>query len=131
MSQDEFRKDMEAWLVSEQANAAADYAARGRKHQTLSADELIGAWVQAFRSLATKFQDRDSRIAEADLKSELLLRKIEPPYDVVKDDLDRLTNSAADAIDKLKAEDPGHFDRVNKEIEGDVAVFRAERENKN
>ncbi|WP_338830166.1 hypothetical protein [Bradyrhizobium sp. 27S5] len=130
MSRDDFRRDMEAWLASEQANEAAEYAARGRKHQSLSIDDLIAAWVQAFRRLAAKFQDGNLRIAEVDLRSELLLRNIDPPYDLVKDELGRLTNAAADAIEELQLEDPGHFDRVNEEIENDVATFRAERENK-
>ena len=130
MTQDDFKKDMEAWLVSEQANEAAEYAARGRKHQSLSTNDLTGAWVQAFRRLAAKFQDGDLRIDEVDLRSELLLRNIDPPYDLVKDDLGRLTNAAADAIEELQLEDPGHFDRVNEEIENDVATFRAGREKK-
>lgn len=131
MSQDEFKKDLEGWLVSDQANKAADYAARGRKHQQLTMDELVGAWVQAFRSSAAEFGDGDRRSTEDDLRSEFSLRNIEPPYDLVKDDFERLVSSAADTIERLQAEDPGHFEKVNKEIEEDVAAFRAERENKN
>jgi hypothetical protein len=76
--------DVEGWLASKGSDRLADYAARGRKHQNLTIEELTVAWIHAFRSMVDNVRDPERRAIEEDFKSELLLRKSEPPYQLVE-----------------------------------------------
>jgi hypothetical protein len=42
------KDDVEGWLTSSGSDRLADYAARGRKHQSLTIEELTTGWIYAF-----------------------------------------------------------------------------------
>jgi hypothetical protein len=95
------RKDVESWITSESTDRVADYASRGRKHQHLSDLDLATAWQAAFKRMADDVRDYDRRAAEEDYKSEFILRKIEPPYHSIHDDLERFFDETNRAMREL------------------------------
>jgi hypothetical protein len=95
---DDLSKDIASWSRSEDVNRTADYASRGRKHAGLSDDELKAKWVDAFRNLAGDFINSEWWQIESDLLSEFTLRAVEAPFDLVKDDLQKLSDGLNAAI---------------------------------
>jgi hypothetical protein len=122
------RDDVEGWLASSGSDRLADYAARGRKHQSLTIHELTSGWVFAFRRMADDVRDPERRAIEEDFKSEFLLRKSEPPYHLVKEEFERFMAEADRAIEDLKLEDPSRFEEIGKEIDRDLETYKSIRD---
>ena len=91
-----------SWISSQAAARSSDYAARGRKHQHLGTDQVVDAWIGAFRSMASNVRDQKMRAIEEDLKAELLLRGIEPPYDMVREAFELFIAEADRAIAEMR-----------------------------
>jgi hypothetical protein len=121
------RKDVESWITSQATDKVADYATRGRKHQQLTDDELLNQWQVAFRHMADDVRDYDRRAAEDDFKAEFVLRKKEPPYDLVRDDFERYIAETDRAIAELKADDPAQFEEMTRGVNKDLEDFRSFR----
>ena len=62
-----------------------------------------------------------------DLEAELNLRQIEPPFEAVREDLERLTAKAMQVWEQLKAS-PEHFAEVERDLQLDLISFKARRE---
>jgi len=92
------KDDVEGWIVSGASDRLADYAARGRKHQGLTHEDLTTGWLHAFRRMADDVRDPERRAIEEDFKSELLLRKSEPPYNMVREEFERFIAETDRAI---------------------------------
>jgi hypothetical protein len=122
------RDDVEGWLASSGSDRLADYAARGRRHQSLTIEELTTGWVYAFRQMADDVRDPDRRAIEEDFKSEFLLRKSEPPYDLVREEFDRFRAEVNRAMEDLKTEDPLRYEEIGKEIDRDLETFKSIRD---
>jgi hypothetical protein len=90
---------IQSWIESESVDDIAEYAARGRKFANLSDVELSEAWVRALKQSAKNFQNTRLRDIHSDYTSEFRLRRLEPPYDLVSDDLNKMT----DAVKKWAA----------------------------
>src|SRR3979409_366031 len=93
----QFEADMMALLESDAMNKLAAYAARGRSHRNLSERQLTDAWKRAFKNVANDPRIYEARAAENDLASEFQPRGLDPPYDEVKDDVQRFM-SVAEAV---------------------------------
>jgi hypothetical protein len=89
---DDLNKDLLSWVQSEAVDGTAAYAARGRKYAGLSDEEARSQWVNAFRALANDFVKSPWWHIQSDLRSELELRGLEPPYRLVQEDLVKLSN---------------------------------------
>jgi hypothetical protein len=74
------KDDVLGYLQSSRIDRAAAYAQSGRKHASLSLDDLNLAWVMAFREMAARPVDPDIRDLHNDYDSELELRGVDPPY---------------------------------------------------
>lgn len=122
------KDDVEGWLASKATDGLADYAARGRKHQHLTDDELLNAWRKAFAHMADDVRDYGRRAATDDLKSEFILRKKEPPYDLIRAEFERYIAETNRAIEELEANDPAQFEKMGREIEIDLEKFRSSRD---
>jgi CRISPR/Cas system CSM-associated protein Csm2 small subunit len=120
--------DVEGWLASKGSDRLADYATRGRKHQNLTIEELTAAWVHAFRSMVDNVRDPERRAVEEDFTSELLLRKSEPPYQLVREEFERFTAECDRAMRDLETEDPSRFEEMAKEIDRDLETFKSTRD---
>lgn len=114
---------IESWLASGAADLAAEYAARGRKHQNLSDDALSSGWVSAFRDMVANIDDLDRRAALRDFDSELSLRGQEPRYDLVRDELDRFRRAACGIAEQLERDDPVKFEQMERQADSDLREF--------
>ncbi|WP_213741906.1 hypothetical protein [Bradyrhizobium sp. dw_411] len=102
---DDLRKDVLGWIQSERIDDVAEYAARGRKYAALSDEEAKSQWVHAFQSLANDFVKSQWWQIQIDLSAELELRGLEPPYEQVLEDIEKLSIGLNAAIES-KAGDP-------------------------
>jgi hypothetical protein len=68
----------------------ARYAWRGRRYQSLSDTELSKQWIKSFRSTVAEPDNKTFRSTEEDLFAEHRLRRLQPPYEKVATDRDRL-----------------------------------------
>jgi hypothetical protein len=121
------KADIMALLESDAMNKLAAYAACGRSHRTLSEQQLTDAWKQAFKNVANDPHIYEARAAENDLASEFQLRGLDPPYDEVKDDVQRFM-SVAEAVAEELRKDPGRLAQKGVEWMADLAAFKSARD---
>jgi hypothetical protein len=125
MSEDESEKEVRAWIGSELVDSVADYAKRGREYSTLSDLELSSAWVRAFSGWAHDIQNREIRRKQADYGAEFILRGMEPPFDLVRDEQDLLRIGLTRWMDTLHIKDLEDF---GNSMENDFNEFQAKRD---
>jgi hypothetical protein len=94
--EDSMGEDVEGWPSSNSTGHAADYAAKGRKHQHLTDDELTAAWVAEF----------DKYIAETVASIEKIERENPAKFD-------QLSREIEDELIDYKASRPRHRSRAN------------------
>jgi hypothetical protein len=121
------KADIMALLESDAMNMLAAYAARGRSHRTLSEGQLTNAWKQAFKNVANDSHLYEARAAEFDLASEFKLRGLEPPYDQVKDDVERFMSATEAAAEQLR-KDPDRLAQKGVEWMAHLAAFKSARD---
>jgi hypothetical protein len=125
---DRVSEDLLAMMQAKAVDAAADHVRRGRAHRGLTDADLSGAWVAAFRVYSHNPDPaRPSRLALEDLEAELNLRQIDPPFDAVREDLERLKTAAMQVWEQLKAT-PEHFAEVERDLQLDLISFKSRRE---
>jgi hypothetical protein len=79
-------KNIYAFLRRRSIEQRRSYLARGRHFVVLDVGQLSKSWITAVRNWLAR-KDRASEITMDDLTAELGLRGLEPPYDVVKQEL--------------------------------------------
>jgi len=119
--------DILGWLESNRIDRVANYVQRGRKNKGLSNDALFEEWKQAMRSMAKDPHDSKLRALEQDLASEIEVRGLVAPYAEVKDAIELLVSRAEEQYRKVQ-EDPEEYERVNEELEQDLAEFKEKRD---
>lgn len=98
MTHDELHEDntdaiVNAFLQNNSMEQTRDYLARGRRFAQLDIGQLNQDWIVAVRSWLARKEPTNELIMD-DLASELALRKLEPPYDAVRQELiDRLAQT--------------------------------------
>ena len=80
--------EMKAFLASKVVDQISDYNQRGRAYRALSDDELIGSWEAIWDLLAVDPVNMENRDIQADLSSEFALRQQEPPWKLVRRQID-------------------------------------------
>ena len=126
-----FDRDVELFLANELIDHIADYASRGRFHKRLTDDQLSATWIAAFRNFADDRNDRGRRAIEMDLKAEFQLRNMEPPYDLVKPEIDRVVEDMSSDFAKMKRDDPDAVDEMSEEMEYELADLKARMKRSN
>ena len=116
--------DLEMFLASQQLDQIADYASRGRVHERLTDQQLAKNWINAIRQRAHASSNEQREAIESDLKAELQLRRIEPPYDQVKLELDRIEADISSRLEKMKRDDPRAVVEIAEEFEQDIADLK-------
>lgn len=98
---------MLAYLEDRRLNEAADYVRRGRAYERETAEQLEQAWLTAFRAwVASSVKDQAfDRQSLDDLEAEMCLRRVQPPFDLVRDEIEAL-RAAQDRRFSLLAHDP-------------------------
>ena len=100
-------RKFKVWAASRSLDAAATYAACGRRYRGLSDAELAEKWAAAFRATVNNRARTDFRDLERDLSSEHKLRRHEVPHEAVAEYRDLL-------IARIMAE----YERSRDELEG-------------
>src|SRR3954452_5676708 len=96
------REDTETLRANMTSDRIGDYAARGRKHQHLEDQMLVLEWVLAVREMADDVRDYKKKAIEDDLKSEMQMRGMEPPFELVRNELDRYCAEFDKAIEEMR-----------------------------
>ena len=117
-------RDLEMFLAIQQLDRIADYASRGRVHERLTDQQLAEQWVNAIRQCAHASFDEQRRAFETDLKAEFQLRSIEPPYEQVKLEMDRIAADISSGFEKMKRDNPDAISKMAEEFEQDVADLK-------
>jgi hypothetical protein len=114
-----------AYLENVRLEATADYVRRGRQLSHVDVEELKQGWVAEFKRWVANLGS-DNRVdprPREDIESELQLRKIEPPWDLVQDELERMREASSAHMARL-AEDPKKLEQKERMISEDVEAFR-------
>ena len=117
--------DVELFMANEQVDQIADYANRSRIYERLTDGELAEKWIQSFRLFADAPSDERRRAIEIDLKAEFQLRSIEPPYDQVRSEINRVVANYSSGLEIMKRDDPDAVDEMNEEFQQDIADLKA------
>ncbi len=78
--------------------------------------------------MADDVRDYDRRAVEEDYKSEFILRKIEPPYASIHDELERYFDETDRAIRQLQADDPKGYEKMGRTFSTDLEAFKLSRD---
>jgi hypothetical protein len=113
-------RDVELFLANQQVDQIADYASRGRVYERLTDGELAEKWIHAFRQFADAPSDERKRAIEIDLKAEFQLRSIEPPYDQVRSEINRVVANMSSGFETEK-----RVDEIYEEFQQDIADLKA------
>jgi len=107
---------VDAFLEYRRMEQTKDYLSRGRRFAALDVGQLSEDWIIAVRSwLACKDREREQMMD--DLTAELQLRRSEPPYDAVKQEL-AARFALIEGADQAKA---------GTQLAQEVALFMRER----
>lgn len=121
MNEDELKAGVHSWLAENQMQDVRNYVSRGRSFESASIDQLNSEWVALMRDWAADpRQSKNPR--RTDIESEMTLRGLEPPYKLVKDELDTITRVAADAMEDM---DEAEKEKLNTEIMDFIAEEKA------
>jgi hypothetical protein len=126
-----FEADCRSFTIHETLDELANYAARGRKFESLSDDQLTDHFGETFRKLADDPAKWEYRALTKDLVAEFQMRNIEPPYDLVSEEFDRVCEAVLRHLDRMKKEDPDRYAEMNREVARDFARFLSERDRSN
>ena len=118
-------RDVELFLANEQVDQIADYASRGRIYERLTDGELAEKWIHTFRLFADAPSDERRRAIEIDLKAEFQLRNIEPPYDQVRSEINRIAENMSSGFETMKRDHPDAVDEIYEEFQQDLADLKA------
>jgi hypothetical protein len=124
-------RDLEIFLAIEQVDQIADYASRGRVHERLTDQQLAKKWINAIRQCAHASTDEQRRAIASDLKAEFQLRSIEPPYEQVKLELDRIVADISSGFEKMKRDHPDAVAEMAEEFEQDIADLKVRMKRSN
>ena len=77
-----------------------------------------------YRQCAHASFDEQRRAFETDLKAEFQLRSIEPPYEQVKLELDRIAADISSRLEKMERDNPDAAAEMAEEFEQDIADLK-------
>lgn len=119
--------DVRSFIESGQIDKIADYAKRGRLYAQLTDGELSEDWRQAVRVMAKDPFSFEPRRIEDDLRAEINLRGLQPPFDSVKEAFEEFISKVGEFHEELKKR-PDDYQRANEELVRDIDEFKASRE---
>ena len=125
-SDDETYKGVRSWIDSETVDSVADYAARGRKYAALTEAQLSSAWVEIFKASARDIHNKEHRTIQSDYTAEFSLRGMTPPFTLVHDDLQLMTDNIKAWMATLTQDE---LDTLGEKVEDDFTEFQGKRDN--
>lgn len=112
------------WLESDLMDTCADYVARGRTFATLSSEQLSNAWIRALRTMISDVSNPAFRLVQGDLTSEFSLRKQEPPYNMVAEEMEQFAAETQRMLMEIGLNNPQGLENVARHLEKQLRVFR-------
>jgi hypothetical protein len=112
---------VDAWLANQRLEWLEGYIKRGRLLANISLEELQTRWMAAIRAWAISLSEFDHEERE-DIEAEMKLRKIKPPYDLVKDQLN-VIRSAAEKFCAEILNDPKRRDAIDRHFTAEIRQF--------
>lgn len=109
---DELKTGVHSYLAEGRMQNLRDYVSRGRNLEKAPIEQLHGEWVASMRAWATDPQ-KNHNPRRDDIEAELALRGLEPPYEMVTDEIDTITRFAAGAMQHM---DDAQKEKLNAEI---------------
>ncbi len=100
MNDEDMQHAVQSWMAEAQMRLIQDYVSRGRHLEHTPEETLAEDWVALMRAWAAapeKGQDPRRR----DIEAEYSLRSVQPPYQLVKAEMDALARGAAELIQKM------------------------------
>jgi hypothetical protein len=119
----------QAFLAHSQTVHTQEYVARGRRHQSLSAEELAARWCDVMRRWAADAAKPEARSDMSDVQSEYALRGKEPPWDLVKDEMDQVAEATREWLEDIRTIEPERWAQMSRELEADIATFMKRGQN--
>jgi hypothetical protein len=91
---------LHSWMADAQLRVIQDYVSRGRPLEHTPVETLAGDWVALMRAwAAAPEKGQDPR--RSDIEAEYSLRGAQPPYELVKAEMEALARGAAVLIQKM------------------------------
>jgi hypothetical protein len=100
------------------------YLKRGRPLADLPLEELRERWVVLMRAWAEHTPKREADSEREDIEAEMKVRRVEPPFDLVRDAVDALKDKSRKATAEL-LKDPNRLARAEQELSAQIAEFEA------
>jgi len=88
---------------------------------------LLNNGCVAYREMADNPPDPHKRAAERDLASEFEFRGIERPFDLVREEFEKLKSFVDQMIKQKQEDDPGDYERMGEELARDIHAHKAQR----
>jgi hypothetical protein len=123
------KETMIALLESQALDRVADYINRGRAFQSLSIDEVNARWIASFRAWLANFGKSFDHTERGDLESELRIRQTEPPFQLVKHELDALLANS-EALDEKISKNPARLLEMEHSLQEQLDEFEQKRKPK-
>jgi hypothetical protein len=115
--------EMKAFLASKAVDQISDYSQRGRSYRALSDEQLIESWQAVWNELAADPTNMKTRDVQADLGSEFALRQQEPPWKLVRRQIDIYLEGAERAWQKQREQNPDANAQANEAIDDELEEF--------
>ena len=112
---------VDAWVANQRLERLEGYIKRGRPLANLSLEELRARWINAIRDWASSLSNFDHEERE-DIEAEMKLRKIDPPFDLVVDQLNAI-RSAAEKVGVAILNDPERRDAIDRHLTAELRQF--------
>ena len=121
--------EMKAFLASKAVDRIAEYSQRGRSYRDLSDRELVQSWQCVWNELAADPLYMKNRDIQADLASEFALRQQEPPWQLVREQIDIYLERAKRAQQIQLKENPDADVEASEAMDDDFEEFMNRRSN--
>ena len=121
--------EMKAFLASKAVDQISEYSQRGRSYRDLSDRELVQSWQTVWNELAADPLNVKNRNIQADLASEFVLRQEEPPWQLVREQIDIYLERAERAQQIQLKENPDADAEASEAMDDDFEEFMNRRSN--
>ncbi|MGB6999538.1 MAG: hypothetical protein WBD96_18450 [Pseudolabrys sp.] len=121
--------EMKAFLASKAVDQISEYSQRGRSYRDLSDRELVQSWQTVWNELAADPLNMKNRDIQADLASEFALRQEEPPWLLVREQIDIYLERAKRAQQIQLKETPDADAEASEAMDDDFEEFMNRRSN--
>jgi hypothetical protein len=123
--------EMKALLASKAVDQIADYNQRGRSYKALPNEGLVQSWRSIWNELAVEPLNENKRDVQADISAEFMLRGLEPPWDLVADQVEIYLAEADRAFEIWRQQNPDAEAQANDAIADDLKRFQRSRKHSN